>query len=282
METPRPPCDLHLHSAYSDGTMSPEELVSYAHAVGLSALAITDHDTMDGQEEALEAGRRYGIEVLTGIEFSIEEDGGSVHILGYCFDHGNGSLVASLEELSRSRVTRAREIVRRLEEHGIVIPFEEVLAEAGKGSVGRPHIARVLYRRGHVSSVSEAFVRYIADGAPCNVPKEVLPRDTVVRLIAGAGGVAVWAHPAWNIKKTDLVERLLASGVRGIEAWHPNHTERMETEILALARARGLVCTGGSDFHFAELMQADIGEVTAPYGSVLALRKAATEKLHLA
>ncbi|MGD1049200.1 MAG: PHP domain-containing protein [Candidatus Krumholzibacteriaceae bacterium] len=282
METYMPPCDLHLHSNHSDGTMSPEELVSYAHAVGLSAVSITDHDTTGGQEEALETGRRFGIDVVTGIEFSIEEEGASVHILGYCFDHRNVPLITNLEELSRARVTRALEIVRKLEERGVSIPFEEVLAEAGNGSVGRPHIARVLHRRGLVSSVSEAFVRYIADGAPCHVPKKVLPLETVIGLIARAGGVAVWAHPGWNVRKAELVERLIASGVRGIEAWHPNHSERLSAEIIALARSRGLVCTGGSDFHFVELMQADIGEVTAPYESVLALRKAATEKLHLA
>jgi predicted metal-dependent phosphoesterase TrpH len=282
METHTPPCDLHLHSNYSDGTMSPDELVSYAHAIGLSAISITDHDTVDSQEEALAAASRYGIEVLTGIEFSIEEGGAGVHILGYCFDRENGPLAAALEELSSSRVGRAREIVRKLEERGVSVPFDEVLAEAGRGSVGRPHIARVLHQRGHVSSVSEAFARYIADGAPCNVPKDVLSRDAVVRLIVDSGGVAVWAHPGWNIRKTDLVDRLIASGVRGIEAWHPNHGQRVEAEILALARLRGLICTGGSDFHFAELMQADIGEVTAPYESVLALRKAASEKPHLA
>jgi len=277
-----PPCDLHLHSSYSDGTMSPDELVSYAHVIGLSAVSITDHDTIRGQEPALEAGRRCGIEVVTGIEFSIEEEGSSVHILGYCFDHANAALKASLEELSAARVTRAREIVRRLEACGVSIPFEEVLAEAGVGSVGRPHIARVLYRRGLVSSVSEAFARYIADGAPCHVPKQVLPRDAVMRLIAEAGGLAVWAHPGWNIRKTELVERLISSGVGGIEAWHPNHSEHLEVEILALARARSLVCTGGSDFHFVELMQADIGEVTAPYETVSALRKAAMKRPHLA
>ena len=282
METHIPPCDLHVHSDYSDGTMSPEDIVSYAHAIGLSALSITDHDTLAAQEEALGAGRRLGIEVLTGIEFSIEEEGASVHILGYCFDPRNEALLASLAELSRARIVRARAIVRRLEEHGVAIPFEDVLVEAGRGSVGRPHIARVLHRRRCVSSVSEAFVRYISDSAPCNVPKEVLPRETVVRLIDGAGGVAVWAHPGWNIKKTDLLERLIASGVRGIEVWHPNHNERMQAEILAVARERALVCTGGSDYHFAELMQADIGEVTAPYETVLALRKAASEKPHLA
>ncbi len=282
MESQKAPCDLHLHSTYSDGTMSPEELVSYAHAIGLSAVSITDHDTVNGQAEAIEAGARLGIDVVTGIEFSIEEDGSSVHVLGYCVDHRNAELRASLEDLAASRVARAHAIVRKLEERGIPIPFDDVIAEAGPGSIGRPHIARVLKRRGHVSSVSDAFARFIADGAPCHVPKKVLSRGEVVRLVAGAGGVAVWAHPGWNVRRTDLVDRLVASGVRGVEAWHPNHTERMQREILELARSRGLVCTGGSDFHFVELMEADIGEITAPYESVAALRNAAAEKPHLA
>jgi predicted metal-dependent phosphoesterase TrpH len=261
--------------------MSPEEIVSYARAIGLSAVSITDHDTVNAQTEALDAGKRCGIDVVTGIEFSIEEDGGSIHILGYCFDHENRALAENLEELAASRVTRAEAIVRKLEERGLSIPFEEVLAEAGHGSVGRPHIARVLKRRGHVSSISEAFARYISDSGPCHVPKRVLPREEVIRLISGAGGVAVWAHPGGNVRRKDLVERLIASGVRGVEVWHPNHTERIQKEILDLAGRRGLVCTGGSDFHFMELIEADIGEITAPGESVSALRKAAAEKLHL-
>ncbi len=281
MEPQAAPCDLHLHSTHSDGTMSPEAIVSYAHAIGLSAVSITDHDTINGQAEAIDAGTDSGIDVVTGIEFSVEEDGASVHILGYCYDRENRALAASLGELAASRVARAEKIVRKLEERGISIPFEEVLAEAGGGSVGRPHIARVLKRRGHVSSVSEAFARYISDSAPCNVPKEVLSRGEVVRLISGAGGVAVWAHPGWNVRRADLVERLIASGVRGVEVWHPNHTERMRKDIQDLARARGLVCTGGSDFHFIELIEADIGEITAPGECVSELRKAAAEQRHL-
>jgi hypothetical protein len=255
--------------------MSPEELVSYAAAVGLAGVSITDHDTIDGQEEALDAGRRYDIEVLTGIEFSIDEDGQSIHILGYLFDHRNRLLGESTRALADARVRRARLIVEKLAENGAAIPFEDVLREAGKGSVGRPHIAKVLYRRGLVSNVNEAFVRYIGSGMPCYVPNEVLPRSEVVRLIDGAGGVAVWAHPGWRIRQEDLLARLIASGVRGVEAWHPNHNERMSAEIAGIARARGLLCTGGSDFHFAELMQADIGEITAPYECAVALRQAA-------
>jgi predicted metal-dependent phosphoesterase TrpH len=282
MDTHAPPCDLHLHSNFSDGTMSPDELVGYAHSIGLSAVSVTDHDSIAGQAEALESGKRYGIEVITGIEFSIREADVSLHILGYLFDHEDRALMTNLDDLAQARVGRAEEIVRKLASHGVSIPFEDVLAEAGKGSVGRPHIARVLYRRGLVMSVSEAFVRYLADGAPCHVPKKVLSLEAVVRLMNDAGGVVVWAHPGWNIRRTDIVERLLASGVRGLEAWHPNHTERLASEIVAVARERGLVATGGSDYHSAELMQADIGEVTAPYESILALRKTAMRRLHLA
>lgn len=262
--------------------MSPEELVSFAAAVGLGAVSVADHDTVNGQPEALEAGERHGIEVVTGIEFSIEEAGESFHILGYCFDPGDAALSANLVSLAASRVGRARRIVDLLAAHGMELPFEEVLAEAGKGSVGRPHIARALFRRGYVVSVPEAFARWLSDGAPCNVPKEVLPLEEVVRLIDGAGGVAVWAHPGWNIRRAELLDRFVAAGVRGVEALHPNHTERIAETIAAAARERGLVATGGSDYHFAEIMQADIGEIAVPYETLAALRAAAARRPHLA
>ena len=281
MNAPRGPCDLHLHSHYSDGTMSPDELVGFAASIGLSAVSITDHDTMDGQAEALEAGARHGIEVVTGLEFSIEDGGASYHILGYCVDHENEELASKLVSLAARRIERAREIVRLLAERDMELSFDDLLEEAGKGSVGRPHIARLLHRRGHVATVAEAFTRWIADGAPCNVPKQVLPLDEVVRLIDGAGGVAVWAHPGGNVKRGDLLDRFVAAGVRGLEVWHPNHSERIVEEISNTALARGLIMTGGSDFHFAEIMQADIGEIAAPYDSLVALRRAAAGGLHL-
>lgn len=281
MDAPNGPCDLHLHSHYSDGTLSPEELVSFSASIGLSAVSITDHDTMSGQEEALDAGRRFGIDVLPGIEFSVEEEETRCHILGYCFDAADPALAASLEVLAASRIDRARKIVRLLAERGMDLPFEEVLAEAGKGSVGRPHIARVLHRRGYVPSVPEAFSRWIADDAPCNVPKSTLPLADVVRLIRGAGGVAVWAHPGWHVKNADLLDRLVAAGVRGLEVWHPNHVGKVVEAASAVARDRGLVMTGGSDYHFAEIMQADVGEITAPPETPALLRREAARGLHL-
>jgi hypothetical protein len=281
MDAPNGPCDLHLHSHYSDGTLSPEELVSFSASIGLSAVSITDHDTINGQAEALEAGARFGIEVVPGIEFSIDDGGSSHHILGYCFDHEDAALSTAVAALAAQRIERAREIARLLSDRGMAVPFEDVLAEAGKGSVGRPHVASVLYKRGYVSSVPEAFSRWIADGAPCNVPKKTLPLDEVVGLVRGAGGVAVWAHPGWNVKKDDLLDRFVAAGVRGIEVWHPNHSERIVEALSVAARDRGLVMTGGSDYHFAEIMQADIGEITAPRDSLVALRRAAARGPYL-
>ena len=282
MDAPKGPCDLHLHSHYSDGTMSPDEIVSFAASTGLGAVSITDHDTIGGQAEAEEAGARYGIDIVPGIEFSVEEEGLSLHILGYCFDRRDRPLASALEGLAAARIERAREILRLLAERGMEIPFDEALREAGKGSLGRPHIARLMHRRGHVASVPEAFTRWIADGAPCNVPKKVLPLAEVVRLVAGAGGVTVWAHPGWNVKRPGLLDRLVAAGVAGVEAWHPNHAERVSAEIVTAARARNLVVTGGSDYHFAEIMQADIGEITVPHETVAALRAAAARGPHLA
>lgn len=275
MDKPNAPCDLHLHSHYSDGDRSPDELVRRARSLGLSAVAITDHDTLHGQREALSAGERYGLEVITGIEFSIKEQGKSLHILGYLIDHANEELRNRAEYLGRERLERARMIVCLLSDEGVAVPFEEVVAEAGGGRIGRPHIARILLRNGAVNNIQEAFDRYIGFGGPCHVPKTVLPLEEIIRLIRESGGVAVWAHPGQSIRRKSLLDRLLTSGVVGVEVWHPNHAAEMQGEILSAAREHGLICTGGSDFHFEEAMHAAMGQVTAPYDSVVALKRAA-------
>jgi predicted metal-dependent phosphoesterase TrpH len=271
----RNPCDLHLHSHFSDGNLSPAELVRRAKSAGLSAVSITDHDTLLGQAEALEAGERYGVEVLTGIEFSITEDNVNLHILGYCFDPNDRILIESLGELSSARIDRARLIVSKLAERGIDVPFDGIMRDAGDGTVGRPHIAKAMLRNGFVGTIHEAFYRYLGDSSPCYVPKTVFPRQRVVDLISGAGGVAVWAHPGSNIRRKALLDLVCETGVAGLEVWHPNHSTNIERDIRAAAAQRGLIQTGGSDFHFREAMQADIGEVTCPYDAVRALKLAA-------
>ncbi len=275
MKNCKAPCDLHLHSYYSDGNMSPQALVQRAHQLDLAAVSITDHDTILGQEESLRAGKKYRVEVLTGIEFSMREDGLNIHIIGYLIDPANPALVKNVDKLGQARVGRAKMIVDKLMAYGLEIPFQDILEKAGEGTIGRPHIAQVLVKRGLVRSIQEAFGRYIGDGGPCYVPKTVLPSVRVFELIKEAGGVAIWAHPGKNILRRDLLERLCRFGIAGIEVWHPHHDLDIERKVHAAALEKGLIMTGGSDFHFREAMQSDMGEVTVPYETVTALKKAA-------
>lgn len=223
----------------------------------------------------MRAGSVYGIDVLSGVEFSARQDSLQIHVLGYCFDLGHEGLQGRLRYLAEARVTRAQSIIERLVDQGIRVSFDEVLAEGGGGTIGRPHIARILLRSGVIGHIQEAFDRFIGRGRPAYVSKTVLPLEEIFHLIADAGGVAVWAHPGPAIKRRAILGRLCRLGVRGLEVWHPNHTPAIEEDIENAALKRGLICTGGSDYHFRDAMKADVGEVTAPYESAAALRKAA-------
>ncbi|MBN1885799.1 MAG: PHP domain-containing protein [Candidatus Krumholzibacteriota bacterium] len=275
MTDPAAPCDLHLHSFHSDGILSPAELVRRARGAGLAAIAIADHDTIAGQAEAIEAGGREGVDIVTAVEFSLIEAERDIHLLGYCVDPADGPLSTALAELAAARIERARVIVEKIREAGVDISFDDVRALAGRGSIGRPHVARALLRAGAISSFYEAFARYIGPDGPAYVPKRVLALETVVELVHGAGGVAVWAHPGRMVNDEPLLGRLLAAGVRGLEATHPNHNNTTVALIVAATERFGLVATGGSDFHFDEAMKADIGESTVPYRIVEELRRLA-------
>lgn len=267
-------CDLHIHSHYSDGTSPPAELVRKAHGIGLQACSITDHDSIEGQHEALREGSRLGIEVLEGVEFSVSIDDQDIHILGYLVDLDDEELGEQITFLGEARLERAEEIVRRLADFGLEIQFGEVVELSGKGTVGRPHIAQVLVRNGLVAGFQAAFGRYIGEGKPCYVPKTVLPLGRVVTLIRNAGGVAVWAHPGDRVRDQLLLDEILEAGVMGLEAYHPNHGPATVREIESEALRRGFLLTGGSDYHFFEAKQIDVGGVTAPYSAILALRAA--------
>lgn len=269
-------CDLHIHSFYSDGMMSPAEIVRAGAEVGLSAISIADHDTAAGQAEAIETGDVSGIEILTGIEFSVMEEELDIHILGYCFDLSDGRLSDVLEDLERGRAERAEKIADKLQDLGVPVTFDEIMAVAGAGTVGRPHVARILLSKGIVAEFQEAFDRFLGYGASCYVPKMVLPLEDVVSIIRESGGVTVWAHPGANIRRRRLVDRIFGCGVEGIEAWHPNHTEEITRLAVREADRRGLVCTGGSDYHFDEARKAGIGEIDVPYNSVTELRSRAS------
>ena len=253
--------DFHLHTTHSDGSCTPAEVIELAAKAGVTALAITDHDITTGVSEAIAAGKDRGIEIIPGIEISSLLGGSELHMLGYFLDYQDTRLNERLTRLRESRHRRNPQIIERLQAAGIDITYDEVRALAGTDSVGRPHIARVLMDKGVVSSAKEAFDRWLADGRPAYVPRELPTPAEAIRWINEAKGLAVLAHPMW-VKTTegtltDLVRTLKADGLDGVEVHYSTHTPRQTRDYLALAKQQGLLVTGGSDFH--GLTKPDIG-----------------------
>jgi predicted metal-dependent phosphoesterase TrpH len=246
--------DLHAHTTYSDGTLTPRELVVLAHSIGLRAVAVTDHDSIDGLDEALAAGAELSVRVVPGVEINLEHDRLTVDLLGYFPAGPPGAEVRStLAELRGYRNERNTRILERLRALGYPIESDELAAIAGSGAVGRPHIGEAMRRRGYVGSITEAFERFLRRGAPAWVDRRRLSLPAAVRLVRGADGLAVVAHP--GIVRTDtaglahLVGDAARCGVSGLECFYPAHDERMVARCLRLAAVNGLVPTGGSDFH---------------------------------
>lgn len=259
------PCDLHVHTSASDGTESPAEVVEKARRAGLTALAITDHDTVMGVAPALEAGREVGLAVLPGVELAAEEeDGGEVHILGYLFDPHHPLLQETLARLEKARLARVERMVEKIRALGIPLALERVLALAGGGTVGRPHVARALVEIGAVESVAEAFARYLERHGPAYVPRLKMAPEEAVLLIRRAGGIAVLAHPGLSCGE-ELIPRLVSAGLQGLEVYHPEHTPQMVEHYRELCRRHGLLATGGSDYHGAgHRRYSRLGGVTVP------------------
>lgn len=245
--------DLHLHTTHSDGSLSPTEVVALAHKAGVTALAITDHDITAAIPEALAAGRQFGIEVIPGLEVSSWYGDSELHVLGYFLDWQDAALNERLAALRDSRHRRNPKIIERLQALGIDIRYDEVRALAGTDAVGRPHIARVLMNKGVVGSAKEAFDRFLANGGPAYVPRELPSPAEAIRWIKAARGLAVLAHPTWvrttEGTLTDLVRQLKADGLDGVEVHYSTHTPRQTREYLDLAKRLNLLVTGGSDFH---------------------------------
>ncbi|HUS69684.1 MAG TPA: PHP domain-containing protein [Anaerolineae bacterium] len=263
--------DLHIHTTASDGLLTPAEVVRVALEKGLSAIAITDHDTTDGLDEALAAARGHELEVIPGIELSAEQGSREVHILGYYVNHRDRDLQEKLEVLGRARRERARKMVGKLAGMGLPVSWERVLEIAGDSSAfGRPHVAQALQEKGYVGSINEAFYKFIGLGGPAYVARYKLTPTQALEMIRAAGGLPVLAHP-W--RQEDVAIRLAGCGLVGLEAYYPRYSHEEREELAKLGQRYGLIATGGTDFHgYEQNGPLSLGDVRVPADSVERLR----------
>jgi predicted metal-dependent phosphoesterase TrpH len=257
--------DLHTHSNISDGTDTPAELVDRARAVGLDVVALTDHDTFAGLDEATARGEEIGVQVVRGMELSCSRQGQSVHLLAYGADPGAPGLRAELELVRGGRMGRLAGVLDRLAELGVPVSEEQVLAEVGiSPSVGRPHIADAMVKAGHVADRTEAFDRFLADGGPAHVPRYAIPVERGIDLVHAAGGAAVIAHP-WgrgreHLLPAEVLARLAADHLLdGIEVDHQDHDPATRARLRGLAGELGLLATGSSDYHGTGKLDHELG-----------------------
>ena len=243
--------DLHTHTTASDGRCSPGELVARAKSAGVTVLAVTDHDTVAGCEEAASAAKAAGIEFVDGIEITAVCEGADIHVLGYFVDRRSSALLAFLAQQRRQRIDRMREMVGRLQQHGIALDAETILEPAlqdPRRAVGRPWIARALVAGGHVRTTNEAFDRWLARGRPAFVPRAGAGPADVFAKVHDAGGVASFAHPAL-VGRDGWIDGFAAGGLDALEAYHSEHDAAATSRYIEIAGRLGLAVSGGSDFH---------------------------------
>jgi len=272
--------DLHLHTLFSDGTFTPEELVERASKLGFAAIALTDHDTVEGCERAATACATARMEFIPGTELTAEHEDTEVHILAYLVDTQNKVLLKRIAEFQSVRQNRIREMVAAINKLGVPLKAEDVFALANCKSPGRPHVARAMVKAGLVANLDEAFERFLKKGRPAWVPKTKMSALEGVELIHQAGGLAVMAHPGLN-RTDDIIPDLVDAGLDGIECFHTKHSTVMAERYLEIAEKYHLVVTGGSDCHGFSKKAPLIGTVKLPYEHVerlYAAKKSADEK----
>ncbi len=266
--------DLHMHTSYSDGVLSPSALMEAVRETDLVAFSVTDHDTLDGYRAVKKLLRPGDPELISGLELSVRYKGHDLHMLAYLFDPDNAELNAALDDFLQRRNLRAQQIVEKLGEMGLEISFDDVLTASGAGAVGRPHIAEVLHTQGLVPAYQVAFDKYIGNGKPAYVPKENFTPPEAIKAIHAAGGLAILAHP--QIDETyHHLEMLVGLGLDGIEAYHSAHTQQNIDRFKHLAERYRLVISGGSDFHGREGRHGAIGSQHVPEACLDALKRQA-------
>ena len=242
--------DLHTHTTASDGVLSPSQLVALASAANLDALAITDHDTVAGLAEGVQAGLSHSVQIIPGIEVSCSASGVPCHILGYFIDYQSSKLSDYTSRAIRAREDRMHEMLSRLANQNVMGDMDDVVKEAGPecSSLGRPHLARALVTKNYASSIGDAFDRLIGDGPPAQVSIRVLEANEAIGLIRDSGGIAVWAHPRLEVLQ-ELLPELVTAGLRGLEVYRPKSSPEHVRKVKTSAEEMDLLVTGGSDWH---------------------------------
>ncbi len=240
--------DLHLHSTESDGVYSPTELVEMASSSGLSAIALTDHETTKGVNEAINAGNKFALEVIPGVEISVGYKSKELHILGY-FPQKFDKLETVLYDLRDGRYTRIAQMIEILNKMSVAVSWEDIKKEIGNAAPGRLHLARVLFKKGYVSSLEEAFNKYLDRGRPVYIPRLRLKTKEAIELLIECNAVPVLAHPGITSEGVQTLQTLKSEGIKGIEVYHPEHSRGQTLFYEQLARQENLLITGGSDFH---------------------------------
>ena len=253
-----------MHTIFSDGTYSPAEVVSLARRANISIISITDHDTVEGVELAMEAAKGSDITVIPGVELSARKESKSVHILGYFIDYRNRELIDFLNWMKEARYRRAEKVIEKLKSFGVKLDMQEVIEEAGPGVIGRTHIAQALIRRGAVDGIGEAFAKYLGYGKPCYIPKANVSPKEAIDIIKGASGIPVLAHPGL-LSEDGWIPELVVDGLEGIEVWYSQHSNSQIEKYKSIAKKYNLLMSGGSDSHGKMKKYPPIGEYKLPY-----------------
>jgi len=260
-----PKVDLHIHSTASDGRLSPQEIVYRAVELGITIIAIADHDTVDGIAPALAAAKVFPeLKVIPAIEISTDVPGDEVHVLGYFIDYTNPHFISRLESMRRSRIERAQKMVAKLKGLGVNIEWERVQHFAGGSTIGRPHIAQAMLEKSYIGSISEAFAKYIGRNGPAYVEREKMTPAEAVKLLLDVNGLPVLAHPL-TIRETEaMIMEMRAAGMVGIEVYYKDYGEEQRNSLRQLAQKHHLIATGGSDYHGLEDNEIMIGDAGVP------------------
>ncbi|MFQ5835242.1 MAG: PHP domain-containing protein [bacterium] len=268
-----PRIDLHIHTVFSDGTYTPEEAVLQAKKLGLTAISITDHDSVAGLDRALAAGKRLGIEVVPGVEMSTDVGEDEIHILGYFLNWKKEDFLRQLEGFQAARANRNQKLLKRLDDLGMRVDYREVRKLAPHGVISRLHIARLMVEKGYVRSIGDAFEQWLNPGKPAYVQKMKVSPLNIIELLLKAEAVPVLAHPFLS-RRDDLIPGLIRAGLKGIEVYHGAHNPQIVTHYQRIAQKHHLLITGGSDCHGEAKDKVLMGKIRVPEILLMDLKKA--------